>query len=72
MNRETLRQTVILIITSILVYYSGVYLLNLNGLKTFIDGTIVMLFFFALFPFMTYLVIIFKKMLAEILNAAIQ
>ncbi len=52
MHKDTIRQVVLLVFTSIVLYYSGLYLMAIGSIKNINDGLIVMTFFFAVFPFL--------------------
>jgi hypothetical protein len=52
-DKDTLRQAVMLVFTSIVLYFSGLYLMTIGKIKNINDGLIVMTFFFAVFPFLS-------------------
>ena len=52
MHKVTIKQVVLLLFTSIVLYYSGLYLMAIGNIKNISDGLIVMTFFFAVFPFL--------------------
>lgn len=52
MDKDTIRQVVLFVFTSIVLYFSGEYLMTIGSIKNIIDGLIVMIFFFAVFPFL--------------------
>ncbi|APZ47920.1 hypothetical protein BW723_17170 [Polaribacter reichenbachii] len=53
MDKDTIRQVLLLAVSSIVLYFSGIYLMSLGKLKSVEDGFIVMIFFFAFFPFLS-------------------
>ena len=53
MHKATIKQVVLLLFTSIVLYYSGLYLMAIGNIKNISDGLIVMTFFFAVFPFLS-------------------
>lgn len=63
MDKDTIRQVFILFVTSVILYFSGLYLMSIGNLKSLIDGFVVMIFFFALFPFLSILTMLAIKVL---------
>lgn len=54
MYKSTIQQIILFIITSIIIFKTGSYMIKLNDIKSFTDGAIVMLFFIALVLFINY------------------
>ncbi len=52
MKKNTINQTVIVLITAIALYFSGIHLASMEGIQNLFDGFVVMLFFIAVFPFL--------------------
>lgn len=69
MEKDTIRQVIMLVISSIVLYFSGLYLLNIGNLKSLFDGLIVMIFFFAIFPFLSLITMLSIKFLKVFLSA---
>jgi hypothetical protein len=70
MNRDTLQHFALFFITLIIVYLSGIYVINMNDLDTLKDGIIVIIFFSTLFPFITYSVRLTRIITSQIVNTA--
>lgn len=71
MDKDTIRQVILLVITAIVLYFSGLYIFSIGNLKSLEEGFIVMIFFFAFFPFLSVLTkLTFKvfKLLARTKN----
>lgn len=52
MYKDTLKQAVLLVFTTTVLYFSGTYLMTIGSIKNIIDGLIVMSFFSAVLPFL--------------------
>jgi len=52
MYKDTLKQVVMLVFTTTVLYFSGTYLMTIGSIKNIIDGLIVMSFFSAVLPFL--------------------
>ncbi len=52
MKKNIINQTVIVLITAIALYFSGIHLASMEGIQNLFDGFVVMLFFIAVFPFL--------------------
>ena len=52
MRNNSLRKLAILAISSIGLYYSGLYLITIDGIKSLLDAVNVMTFFICFFPFL--------------------
>ena len=52
MKHETLKQFILLTISSIGLYFSGLNLITMSNIKSLLDGLNVMIFFSCFFPFL--------------------
>lgn len=68
MDRNTIKQVILLVISSAVLYLSGLYLMSIGNLKSIFDGIIVMIFFFAVFPFISILSILSIKAIKAFIN----
>lgn len=68
MDKNTIRQVFLLVVSSVVLYFSGIYLISIGNLKSLIDGLIVMIFFFAIFPFLSLLTMLSIKFLKSFLS----
>jgi hypothetical protein len=68
MEKDTIRQVIMLVVSSIILYFSGIYLMSIGNLKSLFDGFIVMIFFFAIFPFLSLLTMLSIKFLKVFLS----
>jgi hypothetical protein len=55
MQRNTLQQFILFIITSIIIFHSGKLVIAINDLDSFTDFAIVMVFFLTIILFINYL-----------------
>ena len=55
MQQNTLQQFILFIITSIIIYHSGKFVIAINDLNSFTDFAIVMVFFVTIILFINYL-----------------
>lgn len=69
MDKDTIRQVFMLAISSVILYFSGLYLMSIGNLKSLLDGLVVMIFFFAFFPFLSILTMLTGKFLKVFLSA---
>jgi len=72
MEKATIKQILLLAATSVILYYSGLYLMTINNIKSLFEGLIVMIFFFAIFPFLcltTMLSVKFFKVFLSLKNS---
>lgn len=69
MEKDTIRQVFMLAVSTIVLYFSGLYLMNIGNLKSLFDGLIVMIFFFAIFPFLSLITMLSIKFLKVFLSA---
>lgn len=69
MDKDTIRQVFMLVVSSIILYFSGLYLMSIGNLKSLLDGLVVMIFFFAFFPFLSILTMLTGKVLKVFLSA---
>lgn len=63
MYKSTIQQIVLFIITSIIIYKTGKFMLQLNDIKSFTDALVVLLFFVTLVLFINY----FMRLIGKIL-----
>lgn len=68
MDKDTIRQVIMLVVSFIVLYFSGLYLMSIGNLKSLFDGLIVMIFFFAVFPFLSILTMLSIKILKVFLS----
>ena len=52
MNKNIINQTLVVLVTSVILYFSGFHLVSMQGIKNIFDGFIVMIFFITIFPFL--------------------
>ena len=52
MNKNIINQTVVVLVTSIILYFSGYHLASMQAIHNLFDGFIVMIFFITIFPFL--------------------
>ena len=69
MDKDTIRQVFMLVVSSIILYFSGLYLMSIGNLKSLLDGLVVMIFFFAFFPFLSIVTMLTGKVLKVFLSA---
>lgn len=69
MDKDTIKQVFMLAVTTVVLYFSGIYLLSIGNLKSLFDGLIVMIFFFAFFPFLSLTTMLSIKFLKGLLGA---
>lgn len=55
MQQNTLQQFILFIITSIIIFHSGKFVIAINDLNSFTDFAIVMVFFVTIILFINYL-----------------
>lgn len=68
MDKNTIRQLVLLAFSSLVLYFSGFYLMTIGNLKTIFDGVMIMVFFFAFFPFLSIFMLLSKKALRAVVS----
>lgn len=54
MYKATIQQIILFIITSIIIFKTGEYMIQLNDIKSFTDFAIILLFFISLVLFINY------------------
>lgn len=69
MDKDTIRQVFMLVISALVLYFAGLYVLSIGNLKSLFDGLIVMVFFFAVFPFLSLITMLSIKLLKALLGA---
>ncbi|WP_438972889.1 hypothetical protein [Polaribacter sp.] len=52
MKKHVINQTLVVLVTSTILYFSGFYLASMEGIQNLFDGFVVMIFFIAIFPFL--------------------
>jgi hypothetical protein len=62
MDKDTIRQVFMLVASSV------VYLMSIGTLKNLFDGLVVMIFFFAVFPFLSITIVLVIKFLKGLLS----
>lgn len=70
MNTRTLKQFILLIITSTIIYFSGTYLLDLERIKTILDAITVIFFFLSFFYFIGMFFMLGAKAFKNILSTS--
>ncbi|WP_146106886.1 hypothetical protein [Polaribacter porphyrae] len=55
MYKSTFYQIILFTITAIVIFQAGKYIIELNDLRSFTDGGVVMLFFISFILFINYL-----------------
>ena len=68
MDKDTIRQVFMLVISALVLYFAGLYVLSIGNLKSLFDGLIVMVFFFAVFPFLSLITMLSIKLLKALLG----
>ena len=68
MDKDTMKQVFMLVVTSVLLYFCGSYLTTIGELKNLFDGLVVMIFFFSLFPFLSLFTIFLIRILKSLLS----
>jgi hypothetical protein len=69
MDKYTIKQVFMLVISSIIIYFSGLYLMSIGSIQSLVDGLIVMIFFFAVFPFLSISTRLSSKLLKGLTGA---
>lgn len=69
MNTKTLRQFILLIITSTIIYFSGNHLIDLEKIKTILDALSVIFFFLLFFYFVGMFLMLSVKAFKNILSS---
>lgn len=69
MDKDTIRQVFMLVVSTVILYFSGFYLMSIGNLKSLLDGLVVMVFFFAFFPFLSIITMLSIKVLKVFLSA---
>ena len=68
MDRDTIKQVFMLAISTVVLYFAGLYLMSIGNLKSLFDGLIVMIFFFAFFPFLSLVTMLSIKFFKGLLG----
>ena len=68
MDKDTIRQFFILLITSLVLYFSGSHLMSIGNLSSLLDGLVVMVFFFSLFPFLSLCLVFIGRLFKTVLS----
>ncbi|MFT6870582.1 MAG: hypothetical protein ACJA2L_001852 [Polaribacter sp.] len=61
MTNNLLKQATMFVISSIGLYYSGLYLIAMDGIKSLFDALNVMIFFTCFFPFLILSISLFRR-----------
>lgn len=64
MYKSTIQQIILFFITSAIIYKTGEYMIQLNGIKSFTDFAIILLFFISFVLFLNY----FSRLAGKIFN----
>ena len=64
MYKSTIQQIILFIITSVIIFKTGKYMVQLNDIKSFSDFAIILLFFISLVLFINY----FSRLAGKIFN----
>ena len=68
MDKDTIRQLFVLFITSVILYFTGNHLVSIGNLNSLLDGLVVMIFFFSLFPFLSLSLVFAGRIFRTILS----
>ncbi|MFY9243618.1 MAG: hypothetical protein WAO74_11380 [Polaribacter sp.] len=68
MDKDTIRQLFVLLITSVILYFSGNHLMSIGNLNSIFDGLVVMIFFFAFFPFLSLSLVFIGRLFRVVLS----
>ena len=68
MNKNIINQTVVVLVTSIILYFSGFHLASMQGIRNLYDGFIVMIFFINFFPFLVNAIRLIYKFIQSLSN----
>ncbi|KOY52917.1 hypothetical protein [Polaribacter dokdonensis] len=66
MFKSTLQQIFLFLVTLSLVYFTGKHLMSQNGLESFLDFGVGMVFFFSFIFFMNYFLRLSSKVVSSI------
>lgn len=72
MKSNTIKKITIVIICSVFMYLSGVKMLKMSGVHSFLDGIFVMVFFICLFPFLILSLSLLLKAIKYLVKSAFQ
>lgn len=64
MYKTTIQQIILFIITSVIIFKTGEYMIQLNDIKSFTDFAIILLFFISFVLFLNY----FSRLAGKIYN----
>lgn len=53
MDKDSIRQLLVLFVTFAILYFAGNHLMSIRNLTSLFDGLVVLVFFFSLFPFLS-------------------
>jgi len=68
MNKNIINQTLVVLVTSVILYFSGFHLVSMQGIKNIFDGFIVMIFFINFFPFLVNFIRLAYKFIQSLSN----
>lgn len=63
MEKSTIQQIILFMVTSIVITKTGIYLVNLKDINSFIDFGVIALFFISFILFMNYLIRLSSKLI---------
>ena len=68
MNKNIINQTLVVLVTSVILYFSGFHLASMQGIHNLFDGFIVILFFTNLFPCLVNVIRLTHKFIQSLSN----
>jgi Mg2+/citrate symporter len=68
MTKNLLKQATMFVISSIGLYYSGLYLTTMDGIKSLFDALNVMIFFTCFFPFLILSISLFRRIIKNFIS----
>lgn len=68
MSKLIFKQTIVVIVSAVVLYFSGFYLASNEGVESLLDAFMVMIFFITLFPFIFNFVKLVYRFLKSIYN----
>ena len=63
MEKSTIQQIILFMVTSIVITKTGIYLVNLKDINSFFDFGVIALFFISFILFMNYLIRLSSKLI---------
>lgn len=68
MSKLIFKQTIVVLVTAVVLYFSGFHLASNEGVESLLDAFMVMIFFITLFPFIFNFVKLVYRFLKTIYN----